>query len=208
MRTGPINAALLRTLSEERLTRYLVAADGDLDRALTVYERNLRLAEAFHTPLHCLEITLRNVIDDRLNAKYGPNWLRGAAPLDEDARLAIARADNTLSHSPHTDGAIIAELALGFWVGLLGPRYDATLWRATLYAGFGANGRGLRRSLVHGRMNALRRFRNRIAHHEPIFDRDLTLVHAEILEAIAWMCPLTASWTAHHSRFDSVAAAL
>lgn len=207
MRTDQINTALRRTLSDERLRRYVIACDGDLDRALSLYERNLRLAEAFHTPLHCLEITLRNVIDDRMNAKYGRDWLRGSAPLEDDARLAIARADETLAHSSHTEGAVVAELALGFWVGLLGPRYDATLWRATLHAGFRASGRGLRRSVVHGRMNALRRFRNRVAHHEPIFDRGPVQIHGEILEAITWMCPLTAAWTADHSRFDLVVAA-
>ena len=204
MRTGEINAALRRTLSDERLTRYVIACDGDLDLAPALHERNLRLAEAFHTPLHCPEITLRNVIDDRMKAKYGRDWMRGSAPQDDDARMAITRADDTLAHSSHTDGAVVAELALGFRVGLLGPRYDATLRRATPHAGFRASGSGLRRSLVHGRMNALRRFRNRVAHHEPIFDRDLSQVHGEIPEAISWMCPLTAAWTAHHSRFDFV----
>lgn len=207
MRTIEINAALRRTLSIERLTKYLDASDGDLDRAIMLYERNLRLAEAFHTPLHCLEITLRNVIDERLTVRYGPNWQNGAAPLQDDAWQAIRKAEDSLSHAPHTAGATVAELALGFWVGLLGPRYDATIWRTTLHAGFQAGGRGLKRSLIHGRMNALRRFRNRVAHHEPIYDRNLGAVHAEIMEAISWMCPLTASWAARQSRFDAVNAA-
>lgn len=201
------NTALTRTLSAERLKRYLDAAGG-LDGALALYERNLRLAEAFHTPLHCLEITLRNVVDECLRDRWGDGWLHAPAmPLEDDARNAIAKAESALPRSDHSDGAVIAELNLGFWVGLLGPRYDATLWRLSLHRGFRPSGRGLKRSLVHGRMNALRRFRNRVAHHEPIFDRDLAAVHGEILEAISWMCPHTASWTAFHSRFAVVDAA-
>ena len=47
---------------------------------------------------------------------------------------------------------IVAELNFGFWVGLMGPSYDATLWRQTLYKSFLASG-GQKRSIVHGRFN-------------------------------------------------------
>jgi hypothetical protein len=98
----------------------------------------------------------------------------------------------------------VAELNFGFWVGLLGPSYDATLWRQTLHKGFIASGGGQKRSVVHGRFNALRRFRNRVAHHEPIFHRPLEQLHVEIIQSINWMCRHTSRWAAHHSRFDAV----
>jgi hypothetical protein len=41
----------------------------------------------------------------------------------------------------------------------------------------------------------IRRFRNRVAHHEPILSGDLPARHREIIETIGWMCPLTASWS-------------
>jgi hypothetical protein len=88
----------------------------------------------------------------------------------------------------------------------MGPRYDATLWRGALYKAFLAEG-GKPRSIVHGRFNAIRRFRNRVAHHEPIFDRALLQIHDEIIGAIRWMCRETASWAAYHSRFEEVQAA-
>lgn len=205
MRNDRIDEALVRSLSRERLTKYVEAATGDVSAALALYERNLRLAEAFHTPLHCFEIALRNRIDDRMTERFGEHWLHDpAVPLAPDARAVIARAEAAFPTAPATEGAIVAELNLGFWVGLLGPRYDDNLWRQTLHAGFRVGGRPMKRRILHGRLNALRRFRNRIAHHEPIFDRNLPAVHAEIIEAVSWICPDTAAWADFNSRFAAV----
>jgi hypothetical protein len=43
-----------------------------------------------------------------------------------------------------------------------------------------------------------------VAHHEPIFHRQLIQIHDEIIEAIGWMCRETAAWAHHHSRFNEV----
>lgn len=116
---------------------------------------------------------------------------------------AVAELQNRVQ-SPTPDD-IVAELKFAFWVGLLGPGYDATIWRKTLHRGF-ANGGGKKRQTVHSRFNAIRRLRNRIAHHEPIFTRDVAQDHADALEAIGWMCIDTMAWTAHHSRLLDVLA--
>lgn len=208
MRTKSINDALLRTISAERLQKYLDHTNNDLHAALGLYEKNIRLAEAFYTPLQCVEICLRNVINEVMKVTYGDNWLNeDQSPLDVDSlRLIIeARSELREKAQPLAPGKIIAQLRFGFWVGLLGRRYDNTLWRKCLHAAFRARG-SKTRAEVHGRFNAIRRLRNRIAHHEPIlWDRTpLDQMHREIIEAIAWMCPATAEWAAHHSRVTSV----
>lgn len=204
MRNNEINRALEASLSRERLEKYLEVAGGDLDHALTLYERNTRLAEAFYSPLQSLEVCLRNGLNARLMVVYGGDWLEnGTPPLDPDARDEIAQALRSLPAATRTQGQVIAELRFGFWVGLLGPRYDATLWRKALHMAFRAR-TGVKRSVVHGRLNALRRFRNRVAHHEPVFHRPIETLHAELLEAIGWMCRDTAAWAEHNSRFPAV----
>jgi hypothetical protein len=75
LRNPSVDRSLLKTLSRHRLGRYLAEAGDDLDLALGLYERNTRLAESLYTPLQCLEICLRNVIDERMTIEYGPNWL-------------------------------------------------------------------------------------------------------------------------------------
>lgn len=205
-----INNAIARALSRERLDKYLAAAGSDLDLAIALYERNTRLAESFYTPLQSLEICFRNHLDIELSATYGSDWMtNGAPPLNSWAQKSIrdSIADLKAAKAAVTPGAIVAELHFGFWLSLLAPQYDATLWRASCYRAFRENGKHMARKRVHGRLNAIRRFRNRVAHHEPIFHADLQLVHDEIIETMQWMCSATASWAQHHSRFHAVLAA-
>lgn len=206
MRTAEINEFLKITISLKRLDKYLTSVDGDLDLALKLYEENTRLSEAFYTPLQCLEVSLRNTLNDRLCATYGADWpINGKPPLEEGSKLSIQEILDSFDKNgwPYDTDSLVAELNFGFWVGLLGKPYDATLWRQTLFKGFQATS-GKKRSDVHGRFNALRRFRNRVAHHEPIFDRPLEQLHTEIIEAIAWMCKHTSAWAVSQSRFEIV----
>lgn len=202
LRTANINASLERRISTARLNKYLALADGELDAALSQYEQNTKLSEAFYTPLQCLEICLRNTIHEQMSAAYASHWLtNGGPPLSVASLAMIDEAvaelkNNVLAPTPDD---IVAELKFAFWIGLLGQHYDNTLWRKALYKGF-ANGGSKRRQVVHQRFNVIRRLRNRIAHHEPIFMRDNARDHAEILEAIGWMCADTQAWAAHHSR--------
>jgi hypothetical protein len=149
-------------------------------------------------------ISRQRRFNDVLCATYGADWFQNGNPhLGPDALAMIAGAVAQLGQArkPVTTGAIVAELSFGFWVGLVGPRYDHTLWRKALHRAFQ---QPLRRKLVHGRLNALRRFRNRIAHHEPIWFRPLWSAHDEIVEAIGWLSPATSAWTLHHSRVPEV----
>lgn len=136
---------------------------------------------------------------------YGVDWFQnGNAPLNNDARRVIQEAYHEIKKpNPIPAGDVVAELKFSFWVSLLGPGYDSSLWRKALYKGF-QTGTGKKRSDVHGRLNSIRRFRNRVAHHEPIFHRELGETHAEIIEAIGWMCNDTKQWAEHHSRVPDV----
>ncbi|WP_322515308.1 Abi family protein [Rhodopseudomonas palustris] len=206
MRTVAINAALERTLTRERLRKYLEAANQDLDAAIALYEKNTRLSEAFYTPLQSLEICLRNCLTRELSLRYGDTWFGDpSVPLNDHSRRMISEAIQELRRSRREmlQGRVIAELKFSFWVGLLGPHYDATLWRTCLYKAFLVGG-GKPRKTVHSRLNALRRFRNRIAHHEPILHHDVVATHTEIIETIGWMCRHTAAWAGSNSRVPDV----
>lgn len=210
MRTPQINAALELTITRPRLDKYLNASGNDLDLALGLYERNAKLSEAFYTPLQCLEICLRNRINAELSTAFGADWFQNGNPhLEPDALVMIQKALAQLAQDKKApiNGAVVAELSFGFWISLLGARYDGNLWRTSLYKAFVYQGKALARKRVHGRLNALRRFRNRIAHHEPIFYRPLQVAHDEIVESIAWLSPETSAWTAAQSRFTAVFAA-
>lgn len=206
LRNVLINEALEKTLTRERLDKYLIESNQDLDSAISLYEWNMKVSEAFYTPLQCLEICLRNSIHNILTNDYCEDWFQDQnIPFNQTSRRMILDARDELvnERKPVSSGQIIAELKFAFWVGLLGPPYDATIWRGSLHKAF-LSGGGKPRSVVHGRFNAIRRFRNRIAHHEPIFHRPLETTHSEIIEAIGWMCRSTAAWADHNSHFNSI----
>ncbi|MBU1174011.1 MAG: hypothetical protein KKH72_01310 [Alphaproteobacteria bacterium] len=208
LRTPQIDASLELTISRPRLDKYLAQNNNDLALAITAYEHNTRLCEAFYSPLQGLEIALRNTIHAQMRNQWGPDWMTsGAVPLNATSQQMVAEVLAELQKTTQwpTNDSIVAEMRFAFWVGLLGPTYDGDVWRRALNKGFRASG-GKKRVVVHGRMNMLRRFRNRVAHHEPIFQHNLQTVHDEILEAIGWMCPDTSNWVAFNSRVPAVLA--
>ncbi|MFX7776723.1 hypothetical protein ABTJ98_22060, partial [Acinetobacter baumannii] len=71
-----------------------------------------------------------------------------------------------------TTGKVIAELRFVFWQKLFTGRHDVRLWLPHIAAAFPLAPAGNAASLrgrIYDDLEALRRLRNRLAHHEPIF---------------------------------------
>jgi hypothetical protein len=180
---------------------------------LRLYIWNTRISAALYGPLQALEILIRNAFHRELAAVYSLTWYDNPqVPLTPAAAARIAAAKDTLRRAgrPLDPGRIIAELSFGFWERLLsrgprGPRnYEMALWRPALHRAF-PNARRPRAG-IHRPLPGLRDLRNRIAHHEPIFSRDLTTDYQTILEVIGWMCADTQVWVIHHSDVPAVLA--
>lgn len=82
--------------------------------------------------------------------------------------------------------------------------YDMTLWRPALHRAFPHARKA--RGDIHRPLDYLRTFRNRIAHHEPIFGRHLVADHASIMEVTGWICTDTRDLIAHHNRIADILA--
>lgn len=196
-------------LSSERLARY-IAVGGGTEAGVELYAWNCALSEALYTPLQGLEITLRNALGEKLKQGYGSDWFELnpgppiANPLVDKVNVACAELRTRGHRSTH--GRVTAELSLGFWTGLLAARYETDLWRPHFRRAFPAGPNRLLRKDVFSRLDQIRRLRNRIAHHERIFDRDIAADHAAILDLIGWICPTTRDWVEHQSRVGSVLA--
>lgn len=199
--------SLVRFLSEGRLEKYVERFGHDKVECLQLYAYNAAISESLYTPLQGLEVCLRNALDIQLVNSFGPNW-----HLDKNQILEYpltemidkAYAEIRKEKSAPTRGDIVAELNFGFWAGALGPRYDDPLWRQTTRHAFPHRPKGFKRADVHGAINAIRRLRNRVMHHEPILHRDLESDHETIMLAISWICPATVQWIRSQSRFHSV----
>ena len=203
-------------LSPERLQPYLDAAGGDREGVLRLYLWNTAVSAGFYGPLQGLEVVLRNAIHRQLSELYGPAWYGNLdVGFDRGALGRIRQTISELTRDGHTSDApqIVATLSFGFWVSLLGSggrlesgrkaNYEMTLWRPALRQVF-AYRATLTRRQAHGPLNELRILRNRIAHHEPIFARNLTADHARILEVLGWISPGVRTWTAHHSQLPAL----
>lgn len=207
----PILQALQTSLSPERFSTYLRASGGHQEQALRLYSRNTALSAAFYGPLQGLEIAVRNALHRELSALSGPEWYDNRlTALNPKAQEQVERAKREVrrEHQRADPPHVVASLSFGFWVALLGKggnsNYEMTLWRPALVKAFPSA--RLSRKQAHQQLDYLRTFRNRIAHHEPIFTRHLAADHEAILRVTGWICPLTRDWIASHSRVPSLLA--
>jgi hypothetical protein len=94
---------------------------------------------------------------------------------------------------------MIAALNFGFWTRLFSHKLANALWVPTLYrvpARYASlHRRRPQREDIARPLQHMRIFRNRIAHHEPIFDRALASDLRTLLELAAWLYEDLAEWT-------------
>ena len=202
-RTGLVE----RLLSLERLSRYQLLGAGDRIATVRHYEYNTRLSEAFYTPLQGLETCLRNSLSIELTILLGVDWYENKHGIFQHPTTEmIAKAKQGLQDDGKAIVAsrMIPELNFGFWVSILSPRYDTRLWVPALRKAFPNRPKGEDRKAVHKAINAVRRLRNRVAHHEPILHRKLDEDHELILKLILWCCPKTSAWVGSLSRLPAV----
>jgi hypothetical protein len=199
---------LRRRLSPERLHPYLTVAHGDLDSALALYAWNANLSAAISKTIGHVEIILRNALHNNLVEWSAKRFGEARWYLDpghylqpratEDIRTARWRATQT--GRSETSGRVVAELSLGFWRFLLARHYDETLWRSALYRAFPGQSH---RRVVHDAATVLHLCRNRVAHHEPIFNRSIGDIRFTALALADWICPVSRAWIERQCRIEA-----
>lgn len=148
-------------------------------------------------PLQHLEVTLRNSLYCSISIykrRDNPDW------LDENSRwllqkerddIATAKSNLRRMNKPATQAQLVAELSLGFWTGLLRGDYEQNLWPRLVvhtFPEFPANRRP--RQALAKRFTDIRHLRNRVFHHEPIWNRSaLNAEYEALIEAIGWLNP-------------------
>jgi Abi-like protein len=202
---APLYLAFEDTLSFDRFSTYLAWANGDRDRAIQLYSLNTKISESLYTPLHILEVALRNRVHQVMSAAHGSTWYdleaHQANPVQTEM-LAKARQDMVDAKKDETSGRIVAALTFGYWTAMLGKEYE-DLWQTTLKdIARREDGKGLTRKAFSKPLAPIRTLRNRIAHHEPILYWTLPKHYEAILQLTAWMSPVAAQWCRDHSRFE------
>jgi len=189
-------------ISAQRLGSYLEPVAFKPERALALYAWNMKIGAAFF-PLFCaLEISLRNLIVTRMTAVYGASWWTDAGFFDalgKKGKGIVLRAANSVEQQGHVlnSGRITAELSFGFWENMLLPKYADGLW-TPLHPYFPDLPNTVDQAGLFARIGETRTLRNRISHHEPIFQRDISKDYARTLELIRWLSDVKATWIKPH----------
>jgi len=177
--TPPDDAEIRSVLSAPRAGTYIAATGGDTVRAMELYGWNARVSAAFMLPAHFAEVSTRNAAAEVLERVYGPQWPWNptfAASLPNSGRYNPRRDLLSTRQANLTTGKVIAELKFVFWQKLFTGRNDVRLWRPHMASAFPcapAVPVSQLRSRIHQDLDVLRQLRNRLAHHEPVFTRDL-----------------------------------
>lgn len=201
-------------LGGPRFGRYLTAADGDAGRALALYEWNSHMAAAALRDVGHFEVAMRNAYDAELSARY-PDWAADpgtglfrleSGPAKDRVpqrrinagsvdKLNVARAG--LGGQP-SHGQVVAALDFGFWTQLTAKERTSTLWTPMVARAFPVH---VTRAEAHSLVDRVRKFRNRLAHNEPVFSNKTGLVKRmeETETLFRLLRPEAAEWVRQHS---------
>lgn len=210
-----------RWLSAPRYRRYLTVAGGEHPLAMETYLWNSRVAAAGIVDVGHLEIAIRNAYDRELSRRF-PDWsIDAQSPLfrseqgvqrararqhrRNQASLArIADAKRGLSSAP-THAEVVAALTFGFWSNLTVAERTPTIWNPMLHRAFP---KGTARARAHDLVARVVKFRNRLAHNEPVFSTRTGLEDrlTEVRELFELIDPDAYAYVAHHSTLNAAIA--
>lgn len=120
---------------------------------------------------------------------------------NQTSRARITAARRGLSSAP-THAEVVAALTFGFWSNLTVAERTPTLWNPMLHRAFP---KGTRRARVHDLVARVVKFRNRLAHNEPVFSTRTGLEDRldEVQELFELIDPDASAYVAGHSTLDA-----
>ena len=201
-------------LSPSRFDVYATACDGNLEDALALYEWNITLGQILLRDLSHFEIGMRNAYDAAITNHWNgsSHWLfdesspvrrpimrksRGGQLLDSNHinRKQIDQAKNTLGSKAAAD-QVLSSMTLGFWTHMTDRTHERDLWIPCIHHVWP---KGTNRVELHRKIQTINTLRNRVAHHEHLFnpgDTSLlpTKVDEIILHLFRQLCPEAAEW--------------
>lgn len=146
-------------------------------------------------------------------AQHGPTWphsdaFRRRLPQVHSGYCAGTELEKAVRRSARVDD-VVAGLSFAFWHQLFTRRFDQSLWMTGFSRVFPhalpLPSHALR-AAAYADLSRLRQLRNRIAHHEPIFHRDIRADLAAATRIIHSRSPSTLDWLLHHEGATSLLA--
>lgn len=204
--TDTMAAAVRDGITDVRLATYLQEVDGDLERALELYDWNGRMAAECFVAIGHLEVLMRNAIDHALrtlaheDTRRVPWYLQRGVKLESSVRNEIENVRDRLVGLNRSDSRdnLIANLSFGTWTQLLGAKHDE-LWNRGLRTAFP---NAMNRKQVHELAEAIRRTRNKVAHHNYLRTMDVPHAMDQVFQLAELISPEYARWMKSRSSWQ------
>ena len=200
-------AAIENALSHKRLNTFVKGHKEPrcLYSALNLYAWNMHVGSAFATPLHVCEVVIRNSVNDALVNVYGDDWASNEAYIISipDHILRQNKFRNKLKKAKNTS-KLIPELNFHFWQSMFTTRFCNNIWNDNLKLVFPNAPKNIEVTHIHDSLDIIRKFRNRIAHHEHLLNQNLAKLHDTILQLIGYRCHDTMKWLLSISQLSPI----
>lgn len=190
-------AGIERALSPARLSRYLGAAGGDKHFALRLYIWNARLCEEFYIPLQFAEVSFRNALSAGLMARFKTPWydhsgfFSGLPVRLQEELDSVIRRERIQHRFNFNSDHVVSGMSIGFWLHLCTKDPINLVWKKNLKGQFANIPDTISDQDIYNKIDKLRIFRNKIAHHDAIFDKEPLSEYSNIEDVINWSSPET-----------------
>lgn len=190
-------------LSHPRLATYEKYTQNT-EQALSLYQWNLQISSALFECLAVCEVVIRNAVANAMQAEHGADWafnVRFVRSMQQNRRNELLNARQ------ETTEQAICELPFVFWQGFFTVRFDDEIWKKHWAVALpNAKHADLQamRTEVFENLEKIRKLRNRIAHHEPIFNRNPQGDYKRIIKIISYCSQDTADWVKSCQRIDEL----
>jgi len=163
-------------LSKWRMSKYKRACGGNERSAISLYLNNIQTSKIFYGVLGLFEVALRNAINNHYICYFNDNdWIFHQSGtgffMKYQKEMILKEKDKLIVVGSYSPDNLMSFLGLGFWSDMFSS-YPFNNGHQTLLKIFPNREKGINQTIVHNELDEIRRFRNRIAHHEPVcFDK-------------------------------------
>lgn len=201
---------LVELVGPAKLKQFEISG-GTPEQWLLLLSWNIQASGAVLETLATVEILVRQAMDSALSewarSKSADHWSQ-LLDVDPQMRNTVARARKTASgnNANRAVDSLASHLPFGFWRYLITGRRHASLWVPVLHQAFPLGNADItkRRLEIARDLESLVTLRNRIAHHEPIFRRDLLMDFQTSLRISRAIHPSAGEWVKHLSRIPEI----
>lgn len=203
------NDKIIDAFSLKRLEKAYGFSGENLPQALACQAWNMQLCAALYPLLQIVEILLRNSIHQALSKHFNnEHWFRDPSILQAEELVVVTKMLVSLEKPSKAQDPnyVVSELSFGFWVDLLSLPYQQTLWNSLLLKVFPhISNRNATRNIVFNRLSQIRKLRNRIFHHQQIWQLPaLSKQKESILHVVSWIEPEVLAYCKSLDKFDEI----